>query len=84
MEILPIDGGIKTLYHDRFMLGLLTGWGGCLKDVAFVVTAPARLNFHGEKSYFKISDNPLIECLDSRSANIKLMFDFMRTEEYRR
>ena len=48
------------------------------------VIALARLSFQGEKCHFKITDNPLIECLDSRSANIKLMFDFMRTEEYRR
>ena len=42
------------------------------------------MNFLAEKSSFKISDNPLIQCLDARSVNVKQFFDYLKTEEYRR
>ena len=43
----------------------------------------ARLNFLGEKCSFKISDNPLIQCVESRSVTVKQLFDYLKTEEYR-
>lgn len=43
----------------------------------------ARLNFLGEKSCFKINDNPLMECLEKKSVTVKQLFDYLRTEEYR-
>ena len=43
-----------------------------------------QMNFLAEKSSFKISDNPLIQCLDARSVNVKQFFDYLKTEEYRR
>ena len=43
-----------------------------------------QMNFLGEKSSFKISDNPLIQCLDARSVNVKQFFDYLKTDEYRR
>ena len=48
----------------------------------------ARLDFLGEKCTFYIHDNPLIHALDeklqtSQASVVKLLFEYMRTEEYR-
>ena len=50
----------------------------------FVYTA--RLKF--EKGHFKIQENPLILTLEEKlqaaqTSNVKLLLDFLRTEEYR-
>ena len=48
----------------------------------------ARLDFLGEKCTFYVHDNPLIHALDEKlqtaqTSIVKLLFDYMRTEEYR-
>ncbi len=48
----------------------------------------ARLNFPAEKATFRIQDNPLIHALDEKlqtaqTSSIKLLFDYLKSEEYR-
>lgn len=48
----------------------------------------ARLNFPAEKATFRIQDNPLIHALDDKlqtaqTSTVKLLFDYLKSEEYR-
>ncbi len=50
--------------------------------------SPARLNFTGEGCSFYIQDNPLIHAVDeklqaAKTSSTKLLFDYLKTEEYK-
>ena len=67
----------------------------CMSIITCCILSPptpifklARLDFLGEKCTFYVHDNPLINALDeklqsSQASIVKLLFDYIRTEEYR-
>ena len=56
-----------------------------IKKISFI---SARLNFPAENATLRIQDNPLIHALDdklqaTKTSSVKLLFDYLRSEEYR-
>jgi len=72
----------------------LFGWSNdqpkivCYYNNAWFTSMTARLSFPAEKATFRIQDNPLIHALDEKlqtaqNSSIKLLFEYLKSEEYR-
>ena len=73
--------------HTDCIILFLGNWS-TLYHALRIIYISARLNFPAENATIRFQDNPLIHGLDdklqaTKTSSIKLLFDYLRSEEYR-
>lgn len=86
LEVLVLrDNDISEIPKDLYKCQRLKTLHLQVNQLNILPPELTRLNLLGEKCSFKAQDNPLILTLDEKlqASNLKILFDYLRTEEYR-